>query len=73
MAAYRLSSQISPIGPRGHRITVSAIAADQKSEEVRMDIAETIVEAESRRAVLLVLLENRLRKSGHEVVDLVDE
>ena len=73
MAAYRLTSDITPICPQSHRITVRAIATDSRNEVVRMDIAPTIIESETRRAILLALLETRLRKGGHEVVDPVED
>ena len=73
MAVYCLSSRISPIGARGHRIIVTATAAEGRSETVEIDITNTIVEAESRRAILLALLEDHLRNRGHEVADLVED
>jgi hypothetical protein len=69
MALYRLNSRITPIGPRGHQVTVSATATDEQREEVRMDIVSTIGEAEARRDYLLVSLETSLRARGYEVVD----
>ncbi len=73
MAAYRLTSDITPLGPRSHRVLVSAVATDDTSEEVRLDIAPTIGEAEARRAVLLALFAVRLRSGGHEVVTPADD
>ena len=73
MATYRLSSQISPAGARGHRISVSATAAGQVAETLHVELVETVVEAESRRAILLVLVEEHLRRRGHAVADLVED
>lgn len=74
MAAYSLASTISPIGPRGHRIVVTARASDLHSrEEVAIDVTSTGIEAERRRSELLALIEEHLRDRGHEVVDWVDD
>ena len=70
MAIYRLDSWITPIGPRHHHVTVAAIAADSQSEDVRMDIAMSIGEAEARREDLITSIAANLRARGHEVVNL---
>jgi hypothetical protein len=70
VAIYHLDSWITPIGPRQHHVTVKAIAADMQSEDVRMDIAMTIGDAESRRADLMNSIANSLRARGHEIVNV---
>jgi hypothetical protein len=72
MPPYRLTSRIHAAGLLGHHVTVSAIAADDRIEEVRTDIAPTIREAEARRDYLLVSLEAYLVARGHEVADAMD-
>lgn len=74
MAAYSLSSTILPIGPRGHRIVVTAVARNRPDrEEIAIEIASTSYEAERRRAELLVLVESHLRDRGHDVVDCCED
>jgi hypothetical protein len=74
MSAYSLSSTICPLGPRGHRIVVTAVAGDKRNrEEVAIEIASTTCEAERRRAELLALVESHLRDRGHDVVDCCEE
>lgn len=42
MTAYSLSSAICPVGTRGHRIVVTAVAGDKRHrEEVAIDIVST--------------------------------
>lgn len=74
MTAYSLSSAICPVGTRGHRIVVTAIAGDKRErEEVAIEIVSTTREAERRRAELLALVENHLRDRGHDVVDCCED
>ena len=74
MTAYSLSSAICPVGARGHRIVVTAVAGDKRNrEEVAIDIVSTTWEAERRRAELLALVESHLRDRGHDVVDCCED
>lgn len=74
MAAYSLSSMICPVGTRGHRIVVTAVAGDKRArEEVAIDIVSTTWEAERRRAELLALVESHLRERGHDVLDCCED
>lgn len=74
MTAYSLSSAICPVGTRGHRIVVTAVAGDKRHrEEVAIDIVSTTWEAERRRAELLALVESHLRERGHDVVDCCED
>ncbi len=74
MTAYSLSSAICPVGTRGHRIVVTAVAGDNRNrEEVAIDIVSTTWEAERRRAELLALVESHLRERGHDVVDCCED
>jgi len=74
MAAYSLSSTILPLGPRGHRITVTASAGDRREhEEVAIELPSTTREAERRRAELLALVESHLRDRGHDVLDCCED
>ena len=74
MTAYSLTSAICPVGSRGHRIVVTAIAGDKRErEEVAIEIVSTTFEAERRRAELLALVENHLRDRGHDVVDCCED
>lgn len=74
MTAYSLSSAICPVGTRGHRIVVTAVAGDNRNrEEVAIDIVSTTWEAERRRAELLALVESHLRDRGHDVVDCCED
>ncbi len=74
MTAYSISSMICPVGARGHRIVVTAVAGDKRGrEEVAIEIAATAYEAERRRAELLALVESHLRDRGHDVVDCCEE
>lgn len=74
MTAYSLSSAICPVGTRGHRIVVTAIAGDKRErEEVAIEIVSTTCQAERRRAELLALVENHLRDRGHDVVDCCED
>jgi hypothetical protein len=74
MAAYSLSSLICPVGARGHRIVVTAVAGDKRDrQEVAIEIASTTYEAERRRSELLALVESHLRERGHDVVDCCED
>jgi hypothetical protein len=74
MSAYSLSSMICPVGTRGHRIVVTAVAGDKRErEEVAIEIAATSYEAERRRDELLALVESHLRERGHDVVDCCED
>ena len=74
MAAYSLSSMICPVGARGHRIVVTAVAGNRSDhQEVAIEIPSTTYEAERRRAELLALVENHLRDRGHDVVDCCED
>lgn len=74
MAAYCLSSRIFPVGSRGHRIVVTAIAGDRLGcEEVSIEVPSTAWEAERRRNELLALVESHLRDRGHEIVDWAED
>lgn len=74
MTVYSLSSMICPVGARGHRIVVTAVAGDSRDrEEVAIEIASTTYEAERRRADLLALVESHLRDRGHDVADCCED
>ncbi len=74
MAAYSLSSRIFPVGTRGHRIVVTAIAGGRLGcEEVSIEMPSTAWEAEHRRDELLALVESHLRDRGHVVVDCCED
>jgi hypothetical protein len=74
MSAYSFSSMICPVGTRGHRIVVTAVAGDKRErEEVAIEIAATSYEAERRRDELLALVESHLRERGHDVVDCCED
>jgi hypothetical protein len=65
---------ICPVGSRGHRIVVTAVAGDKRErEEVAIEIAATTYEAERRRNELLALVESHLRERGHDVVDCCED
>ncbi len=67
MATYRLTSHISPIRPKGSRVTISAVAMATKQDQLRIDLIAAATDAESQRAALVAALEDRLRRSGHQV------
>lgn len=71
MAVYSLDSWITPIGLCRHQVTVRAVAADKRCEDVRTDIVMSPGAAESRRMDLVNAVVTHLRAGGHEVVDAI--
>ncbi len=68
MAAYRLTSHVCPIRPKGRRVTISAIATGERAEQLRVDMTTAAAGAEPLRAALVALLHERLLERGHEVL-----
>ncbi|MBK8324491.1 MAG: hypothetical protein IPL06_17735 [Betaproteobacteria bacterium] len=72
MATYRILARIVELGPREHLVTVSALAEDKDSTEVRMASLSTAAEARERKDFLVMSLATELRALGHVTVGMVE-
>lgn len=70
--AYRLLARIVETVPGEHHVTVSAIAGDLRSAEVRSDTCKNRGEAEARRDFLVVSLATDIRARGGKMLGVME-